>query len=63
MASSVAYNTKEQFVEALQYRSTDGACDGRMEEVYLRIFGHFCDSILRQENINREEKVNDENHT
>lgn len=34
-----------------------------LAEVYLRIFGHFCDSILRQENINREEKVNDENHT
>lgn len=34
-----------------------------LAEVYQRIFGHFCDSILRQENINRKEEVNDENHT
>lgn len=48
--------TTEQRMEALQYRSTDGACDGRMVEVYLRIFGHFCDSILKQENINHNHK-------
>lgn len=53
--------TKEQFVEALQYRSTAGACDGRMAEVYQRIFGHFCDSILKQENINHKEEINMEN--
>lgn len=38
-----------------------GACDGRMVEVYLRIFGHFCDSILKQENINHKEEINMEN--
>ena len=61
MASSAAYNTKDQFVKALQYRSTAGACDGRLAEVYQRIFGHFCDSILKQENINHKEEKNMEN--
>lgn len=55
--------TKEQRIKSLQYCSTAGACDSHLVEVYQRIFGQFCDSMLKQENINREEKVNDENHT
>lgn len=47
--------TKEHPVEALQYCSTAGACDSRMVEVYQRIFGQFCDSLLKQENINHKE--------
>ena len=39
--------TKEQLVEALRYCSAVGMCDGRLVEVYQRIYGHFCDSILR----------------
>lgn len=53
--------TKEQLVKSLRYCSTAGACDGRLAEVYQRIFGHFCDSILKQENINHKEEINMEN--
>lgn len=41
--------TTEQLVKPLQYCSTAGACDGRLAEVYQRIFGHFCDSVLKEE--------------
>lgn len=33
--------TTEQLVKTLRYCSTVGMCDGRLVEVYLRIFGHF----------------------
>lgn len=41
--------TTEQLVKSLRYCSTVGACDGRLVEVYQRIFGQFCDSMLKQE--------------
>ena len=47
--------TTEQRVEALQYCSDVGACDSHLAEVYQRIFGQFCDSMLKQENINHKE--------
>lgn len=53
--------TTEQRVEALQYRSNAGVRNGRLVEVYQRIFGQFCDSMLKQENINQKEKINMEN--
>lgn len=40
--------TKEQLVKSLQYCSTAGACDSHLAEVYQRIFGQFCDSMLKQ---------------
>ena len=53
--------TTEQRVEALQYCSDVGACDSHLAEVYQRIFGQFCDSMLKQENINHKEEINMEN--
>ena len=53
--------TTGQRVEALRYCSTVGACDGRLVEVYQRIFGQFCDGMLKQENINYKEEINMEN--
>lgn len=53
--------TTEQRVEALQYRSNAGVRNGRLVEVYQRIFGQFCDSMLKQENINHKEEINMEN--
>lgn len=41
--------TKEQLVKPLRYCSDVGACDRHLAEVYQRIFGQFCDSILKQE--------------
>lgn len=41
--------TTEQLVKPLQYCSTAGACDSHLAEVYQRIFGQFCDSMLKQE--------------
>lgn len=45
----------EQLVKSLRYCSDDGACGSHLVEVYQRIFGQFCDSILKQENINHKE--------
>lgn len=53
--------TTEQLVKPLQYCSTAGACDSHLAEVYQRIFGQFCDSMLKQENINQKEEINMEN--
>ncbi len=53
--------TTEQRVEALQYRSNAGVRNGRLVEVYQRIFGQFCDSMLKQENINHKEEINMQN--
>lgn len=41
--------TKEQLVKSLRYCSDVGACDSHLAEVYQRIFGQFCDSMLKQE--------------
>lgn len=41
--------TTEEIVKPLRYCSTAGACDSHLVEVYQRIFGQFCDSMLKQE--------------
>lgn len=41
--------TTEEIVKSLRYCSDVGACDRHLAEVYQRIFGQYCDSMLKQE--------------